>query len=776
MQREQGDFVKIRHLTPFAKLISLPFSLQCAFLTPLKRGFYPPLRPYMSTFLPARCLLLIICAVVLSLAGAGSAPAPTTWQHVEKARSSELALVEALGTHVMSASFDDLGAVALPMMAWKDEHRSLGLRMVLLAVMERFPDRAANFWSNLPATARNDPGLRNTFFQSMGKHQPDAGAKLVGKEANEAVRQNDVEALLMGLAGVDAAQAWAMAQTHSWTENPATPQIFAALATKSPSMALGELKLLPPGDLLNSAAMTVFAIWAESDVREAFKALRIYPDEPTRFVIRKQLLHQLHYSKRHEEFEAELAEWKESGDSEWIASLRAQRLYDLSGNELWEHVKQTGWEGIESRQIREMVGHALNGDKESVNQRLSSIPHSIIENSDAAVAVVTDWTLRDPEAAYAWATGLEDDQIRQRALLRSHTMLFELDPDKALARVESTPSGPLREEYLRNATFALLKMDPSKLSEWLSSLPPGADQLKVIQTMTYLNDPINPEAVSAALSKLKPSPAVTDGFVSLFRALGTQDPEMAFQLAFELPRDAPQRQLFLREAADRLAEVDPQAALGIAQQMSDPVEIASMLMAAASHLSTPEEAAELVAMTQGLPDSTARETTFANLMKNLAVYHPKEAVEIAESGRMGPFTPNAFGGLALSWAKSDPVASAEWVAGHIRDKSGRFPGNTPSYVLSRLTAAWSYKNFDEAMDWALTLPEPDLRATAQMGALGTMARFQPLRSWRQALTVTKDPGRLRGIYAHFREEMPGTAEAELEASDLPPNAKEALRK
>lgn len=97
---------------------------------------------------------------------------------------------------------------------------------------------------------------------------------------------------------------------------------------------------------------------------------------------------------------------------------------------------------------------------------------------------VGSWVAREPEAALAWARGLEDPVQRRRVMDLAVEELITADPRAALTELEQLPAGRSRTERTAEALSALSRTDPAAARAAAESLPNSADRQRALADLT----------------------------------------------------------------------------------------------------------------------------------------------------------------------------------------------------------------------------------------------------------------------------------------------------
>jgi hypothetical protein len=184
------------------------------------------------------------------------------------------------------------------------------------------------------------------------------------------------------------------------------------------------------------------------------------------------------------------------------------------------------------------------------------------------------------------------------------------------------------------------------------------------------------------------------------------------------------RQIFLEDVLNRIAEQDPQGAIALAgetlrgQRRSD--VIATMVQNWNSR--EPDQA---LSWALAQPAGTARDRMLSSLVGSVASTNPERALEIVSSLQPGAAA-NAMYDVFSTWARNDPAAAAA----HLSDITTSSARRNVAYDVA---SSWADQSPEAALAWARTLPSERDRRSALEGAIRSTMMRDPAAGFELAL-------------------------------------------
>ena len=217
--------------------------------------------------------------------------------------------------------------------------------------------------------------------------------------------------------------------------------------------------------------------------------------------------------------------------------------------------------------------------------------------SDSALPeIVRDWTLRNVDAALAWALSIADSERQREAIEHIfRTLIAQGQTSVALRHLAALPVGSLRDRATAEVVQGLVQTDPeealslaSEITDWgarrdaarnlsehfvttendaefwrlYESLPIGSFSNRLASE--YLEElavvrPAQAIATAQAKADLFDRRTINEMFEEMGEELGRNDPQLGVGLASQIT-DEDMRNEFLRELGEEWGETDPKAA------------------------------------------------------------------------------------------------------------------------------------------------------------------------------------------------------------------------
>ncbi|HZF29597.1 MAG TPA: hypothetical protein VE907_10790 [Gammaproteobacteria bacterium] len=382
-------------------------------------------------------------------------------------------------------------------------------------------------------------------------------------------------------------------------------------------------------------------------------------------------------------------------------------------------------------------------------------------------AVLRAWALVDAQGLLDYVAALAPEAQGQLSTVGLFEVA-RLDPERTLALIDRFSSG-VRGELERVAVEALARADPEGALERVRKLPPGRLQQNALQSLARAYGKRNPDAALAwaqAEADREAMVGVLTGIATrdpkraldVAATLPKQDRASAV-IGIVMLGAGNNRDADLAGLAERLLSVDDEFAntTGLAQllgtwQRRAPERAVEWVMANAARLppaafgsvgsylaqNDPAAAERLLAQVpsegrtawlQGMAGSYAQSDVKAGLAwverlrgdpaypaaasaiaQGLARSDPPAAAalldSIADRGSIpGPSMAIASSNVASSWARTNPLAAAEWARGFATDERSMQP-------LSTIAQIWGASDYGAARAWTLRLPAGTSRDAA----------------------------------------------------------------
>ncbi len=133
-----------------------------------------------------------------------------------------------------------------------------------------------------------------------------------------------------------------------------------------------------------------------------------------------------------------------------------------------------------------------------------------------------------------------------------------------------------------------------------------------------------------------------------------------------------------------------------------------------------DDPAQALARVADLPEGPARDQLVEHAIANLALRNPGSALASAKEIEDALLRNNAFAVLSTSWAESDPVAAATFVA------DGMEPGPAQERAVAAIVQRWAQQDPAAVRDWIAEFPDGLLKSNALEHLAAAMASVQSI--------------------------------------------------
>ncbi len=282
-----------------------------------------------------------------------------------------------------------------------------------------------------------------------------------------------------------------------------------------------------------------------------------------------------------------------------------------------------------------------------------------IRRQQALGGLMQSWATRDPDAAWAWANGLESPQDRLVALERATSSVMSRNPTFVAEHLSDIPAGRSRSRAITGLAWQWAMQDPDAALKWAQgslSYQESASAIPQIVAGWSQRDPAAAASYAAAITDPKARDAALN---NLIWGWGQHDPSSAANFFAKLP-ESEQRRHYLSNVARQWASADPRAALDWAVRLSNPSERSSSLSSVLSSWAETDPASAAQSLLS-VNDQDARTRAADNLTSTWVRSDPNAAVRWAQALPEGPSRANAYRGLISSWIEHDELAATRWL-------------------------------------------------------------------------------------------------------------------
>lgn len=503
-----------------------------------------------------------------------------------------------------------------------------------------------------------------------------SSASAIGR-SNSAAVPNDFrlafEALLATVGGDEREIAATLASLPSNIDSPSLKvEVIAAAARASPSAALRSAVLLDDPVEQARALERIASIWAERDPRAALAELDVVGDERLRNAFRA----------------AVLREWAREDTLAMVAYLGEHS--DLSQQTLFG---RTAFDEIQ------------RVDAEALLELADGLPATIRDATKRAA--LTYLAEQDPGRALDYVASMAPGDYRDVLLMSIARGYARNDPDAALAWARGLESSGVADRVL----WVVAESDPQRAVDMAFAVGSPDAQLQAIEALLS-GGTVSPRIFADRLFGL-PDSRVRDRAVLMVAANWmTRDPETA--LEWLLGNAARINANTFGELAQHLSVLDPATAARATSRIPNDARPAWLQGLARDYgRADPNGALAWIAQFEGQPgyDGAASE-----LAQTLSQHDPPAAARLLASvddTDRNPFR-GATAAVGYYWAQQDPAAAAQWALGLGEDRARQG-------AIGAVARRWAVVNAPAARGWAMSLPQGALRDTALSNVLYGMA-------------------------------------------------------
>jgi hypothetical protein len=379
------------------------------------------------------------------------------------------------------------------------------------------------------------------------------------------------------------------------------------------------------------------------------------------------------------------------------ALVEAWRTFDLAAADAWNETHGRNTDGYAD-------GSAVNGDPVEALARARAMPAGN-ERRGLLYSALGQLAAVDPSRAWVELETLRPGSERES--LR-HAVLqewAERDAGAALRAVEALP-GSSNREHAMGAVFNVLAMqDPDGAVARLRTLDPGETR-GWIHGVLYALGNADARHVAQAMDALKGEPGIYEAVAGVVANLASRDPAGALAVADRVPA-GPERVLAFGSAVSAIAGNDVDAALRALEDVPPDVDRVALLRQIGDSLAyaDPESAADVFAV---LPPGQARDALAQRLAGAWAAADVDAALAWAENLPEGGARTGAMEAVAENLIQFDP-------RGAVLILSGIAGGDRSSYLLPHAVSEWTRHEPESAVQWAIEIDDPALRARALPG-------------------------------------------------------------
>ncbi len=302
------------------------------------------------------------------------------------------------------------------------------------------------------------------------------------------------------------------------------------------------------------------------------------------------------------------------------------------------------------------------------------------------------WLKADAQGAFAFANGLEEGEMKQKAMTLMAEVVGQSDPQFLAQQTLTMPASRSREELIRRLAEVWSRTDVAAALAWVGQLSDGVDKndaLFTIRSQWAAQDPAN---ASAQISQLPENSSTTGLIATVAKSWGAADLPKALEWANTLPET--EKTLAMSTLAGIWTARDPQAAGNFVAQLppgeaqneavkavvstwaeQNPAQTAAWVLqfptgalqdqaireiVSAWNTADPEGARNWAVQ---LPDSPARDTALMSLAASIAYWTPDRAATIVGLINDPSERESSIETIMRSWSEIDSKSAFNWFSG-----------------------------------------------------------------------------------------------------------------
>ena len=356
--------------------------------------------------------------------------------------------------------------------------------------------------------------------------------------------------------------------------------------------------------------------------------------------------------------------------------------------------------------------------------------------------VFDNWAETDPEAAARSALTVQSAAERRAALKIVGQEWAEHDPGAVLDWIKSAQLSSYERENIRGSAIkSFAKRDPVAALELLSSLDAGTRARMLPDTIEQLARK-NPKAAIQWIRDEPSGYAKSRAVEESIRSLADKAPEETIQLARDFPEF---KDKALGSAFGRMARNDLSGALEALKEWEGDAQYSNALqnVAWAYQRDDPDGA---LAWAMELPEQH-KPNVLSSIISNMANDNPHLAIKHLEqlaTAENQPYHNNAVQNIASTWARSDPVAAAEWLQA-LPESDSRNNG------LQQVAERWVRVDPVSASEWIGSLPGGQGRDNAAMSLINNIRNEDPEMAVAWSESLSEPSIRDQSLYRVYSE-------------------------
>lgn len=384
--------------------------------------------------------------------------------------------------------------------------------------------------------------------------------------------------------------------------------------------------------------------------------------------------------------------------------------------------------------------------------------------------IASSWASKDRDAAMSWASSLSSLTDRNKALNSVITTWGFDDPPAAAAYAAKNLTADSRRNVFQALFSSWAMNDFQAVTDWIKqeSNPKvrAEANTSVVQGLSYASV----KKAADYLLTLEPGEEQNSAVWSVSYQMAEEDLNDALDWLHKLPAGAQRNatQNVVRE----WAQEDPKAALDYALT-HETGELQTAMISAVANQWGNRDPQEALTYARSLPAGDKRDQMIKNMISSWASQDPKAASAVVSAmPDSDKERANLAASVARNWGQNNIAEAAGWV-------SGLSEGKARQQAMNALTQQWADFDTAKATSWLSSQPVSDSRDSVISSYLPRIMRDEPEKAVQLAMSISNSSKRLDSVQGSVREWMQSNstaATAWVNASDLPPETKDALLK
>jgi len=323
------------------------------------------------------------------------------------------------------------------------------------------------------------------------------------------------------------------------------------------------LELIPPGEARDNTLGSFLRQAFSKDPQAAIDRLALELDAGGGYRLAASLLRA---DEMTDQLAIQIIDQLAPGDRDQAVSnlAWAQNLRGISDQLRFELINDIADQNTRNRAANNLLSNLARKDPQAAVQ--------MIENTENQsnlrqyyVSVARTWASHNPEAAFSWATMIEDIDLRKDAVGSTLMQMSRSSPELAFDKVRSFEEAEVRTASLEYVARNLTDRNPQAFADFISDLPEEEVSPRVYGQTADAWLRKDPLSGSKWVDSIPPGKKRDAAISGLTDALRSSDPKSAFIWSTNIDEDRQRRQA-MRNSLKSLAENDPEAAVAIVEE------------------------------------------------------------------------------------------------------------------------------------------------------------------------------------------------------------------